>query len=52
MFDTIRNLSESLRETGYFIDPVFTQVVFLAMKLRNLYSESSSLHSRKPLHLP
>jgi SpoVK/Ycf46/Vps4 family AAA+-type ATPase len=34
MFDTIRNLSESLRGTGYFIDPVITQVVFLAMKLR------------------
>src|SRR6266702_2371925 len=34
MFDTIQDLSESLQGTGYFIDPVMTQVVFLAAKLQ------------------
>ena len=33
MFDSIRDFSERLRRTGYFIDPVMTQVVFLAIKL-------------------
>ncbi|HEV2172713.1 MAG TPA: MoxR family ATPase, partial [Nitrospira sp.] len=34
MFDSIRDFSERLRRTGYFIDPVMTQVVFLAIKLQ------------------
>jgi len=34
MFDSIRDFSERLRRTGYFIDSVMTQVVFLAIKLR------------------
>src|SRR6266567_4849835 len=34
MFDSIRDFSERLRRTGYFIDPVMTQVVFLAAKLK------------------
>jgi hypothetical protein len=33
MFDSIREFSERLRRTGYFIDSVMTQVVFLAIKL-------------------
>jgi hypothetical protein len=33
MFDSIRDFSERLRRTGYFIDPAMTQVVFLAIKL-------------------
>jgi MoxR-like ATPase len=33
MFDSIQDFSERLRRTGYFIDPVMTQVVFLAIKL-------------------
>jgi MoxR-like ATPase len=33
MFDSIQDFSEKLRRTGYFIDPVMTQVVFLAIKL-------------------
>src|ERR1700744_3249174 len=33
MFDSMRDFSERLRRTGYFIDPVMTQVVFLAIKL-------------------
>src|SRR5579885_944344 len=33
MFDSIRDFSDRLRRTGYFIDPVMTQVVFLAIKL-------------------
>ena len=33
MFNSICDLSERLRRTGYFIDPVMTQVVFLAIKL-------------------
>jgi hypothetical protein len=31
MFDSIRDLSSKLPGTGYFIDPVMTQVVFLAV---------------------
>jgi hypothetical protein len=34
MFDSIGDLSEKLTATGYFIDPVMTQVVFLAAKLQ------------------
>jgi hypothetical protein len=32
MFDSINDLAEKLAATGYFIDPVMTQVVFLAAK--------------------
>jgi DNA-directed RNA polymerase specialized sigma24 family protein len=34
MFDSVRDFADRLRRTGYFIDPVMTQVVFLAIKLR------------------
>jgi MoxR-like ATPase len=34
MFDSINDLGAKLAATGYFIDPVMTQVVFLAAKLR------------------
>jgi MoxR-like ATPase len=34
MFDSLLDLSGKLAATGYFIDPVMTQVVFLAAKLR------------------
>jgi sigma54-dependent transcription regulator len=34
MFDSITDLSGRLAATGYFIDPVMTQVVFLAAKLQ------------------
>jgi SpoVK/Ycf46/Vps4 family AAA+-type ATPase len=34
MFETMHALSESLSTAGYFIDPVMTQVVFLAAKLK------------------
>jgi hypothetical protein len=34
MFESVEQLSRRLGSTGYFIDPVMTQVVFLAMKLR------------------
>lgn len=34
MFDSIDQLSRELAATGYFIDSVMTQVVFLAIKLR------------------
>ncbi len=33
MFDSLADLSAKLAATGYFIDPVMTQVVFLAAKL-------------------
>src|ERR1700739_2598916 len=33
MFDSIDDLGTKLAATGYFIDPVMTQVVFLAAKL-------------------
>ena len=34
MFDSITDLASKLAATGYFIDPVITQVVFLAAKLQ------------------
>ena len=34
MFDSLEDLSTKLAATGYFIDPVMTQVVFLAAKLQ------------------
>ena len=34
MFDSLEDLSGKLATTGYFIDPVMTQVVFLAAKLQ------------------
>jgi len=34
MFGSIEDLSSALMATGYFIDPVMTQVVFLAAKLQ------------------
>jgi MoxR-like ATPase len=34
MFDSIIGLASKLAGTGYFIDPVMTQVVFLAAKLQ------------------
>ncbi len=34
MFDTLADLSGKLAATGYFIDPVMIQVVFLAAKLQ------------------
>jgi hypothetical protein len=34
MFDSLDDLSVKLKATGYFIDPVMTQVVFLAAKLQ------------------
>ena len=34
MFDSINDLGAKLAATGYFIDPVMTQVVFLAAKLQ------------------
>ena len=34
MFDSITDLAGKLAKTGYFIDPVMTQVVFLAAKLQ------------------
>jgi MoxR-like ATPase len=34
MFDSLEDLSSKLAATGYFVDPVMTQVVFLAAKLK------------------
>ena len=34
MFDSLEELARKLAATGYFIDPVMTQVVFLAAKLQ------------------
>src|ERR1700678_4392906 len=34
MFDSLKDLSSKLAATGYFIDPVMIQVVFLAAKLQ------------------
>jgi MoxR-like ATPase len=34
MFDSLKDLSRKLAATGYFINPVMTQVVFLAAKLQ------------------
>ena len=34
MFESFDDLMSRLKATGYFIDPVMTQVVFLAAKLQ------------------
>ena len=34
MFESITDLAGKLSQTGYFIDPVMTQVVYLAAKLQ------------------
>jgi MoxR-like ATPase len=34
MFDSLDDLSVKLKATGYFVDPVMTQVVFLAARLK------------------
>src|ERR1700737_5286824 len=34
MFDSLSDLSNKLSSAGYFIDPVMTQVVFLAARLQ------------------
>src|ERR1700756_3087224 len=34
MFETAEELSEKLSETGYFIDPTMTRVVFLAARMQ------------------
>jgi MoxR-like ATPase len=34
MFDSLDDLSTKLAATGYFIDPVMTQVVYLAARLK------------------
>jgi hypothetical protein len=34
MFETVEELSEKLSETGYFIDPTMTKVVFLAVRIQ------------------
>ena len=34
MFETVEELSEKLSETGYFIDPTMTKVVFLAARMQ------------------
>jgi MoxR-like ATPase len=34
MFNSIHDLSEKLKATGYFIDPVMIQVVYLAARLQ------------------
>ena len=34
MFESFDELTERLKATGYFIDPVMTRVVFLAAKLQ------------------
>jgi MoxR-like ATPase len=34
MFDSLEDLSERLTATSYFVDPVMTQVVYLATKLK------------------
>jgi len=34
MFDSLTDLSNKLAATGYFIDPVMVQVVYLAAKLQ------------------
>lgn len=37
MFESVQSLSSRLNGAGSFIDPVMTQVVFLAAKLRSHY---------------
>jgi hypothetical protein len=34
MFDSFDELTEQLKATGYFIEPVMTRIVFLSAKLQ------------------
>jgi len=52
MFDSITGLASKLAATGYFIDPVMTQVVFLAAKLQKpLLLEGPGLRQNAARHL-
>ena len=46
MFDSLEDLSGKLAATGYFIDPVMRQVVFLAAKLQKPLPSASALARR------
>jgi hypothetical protein len=49
MFGSCEELSSKLAATGYFIDPVMTQVVFLAAKLQKpLLLTSRRAHAMSP----
>jgi len=53
MFDSLDELSVKLSATGYFIDPVMTQVVFLAAKLQKpLLLEGPAGSGKTQLALP
>ena len=48
MFDSIERSRTKLAATGYFIDPVMTQVVFLAAKLQKPLLLEGPAGSAKP----
>src|SRR6266851_3546298 len=48
MFSSLEELSAKLRATGYFVDPVMTQVVFLAAKLQKPLLLEGPAGSGKP----
>ena len=53
MFGSTEELSRKLALTGYFIDPVMTQVVYLATKLQKpLLLEGPAGQAKLSLRLP
>jgi len=48
MFDSLEDLSVKLAATGYFIDPVMVQVVYLAAKLQKPLLLEARLARAKP----
>jgi hypothetical protein len=48
MFETAEELSEKLSETGYFIDPTMTKVVFLAARMQKPLLLKALLAAARP----
>ena len=48
MFESLEDLSVKLAATGYFVDPVMTEVVYLAVKLKKPLLLEGPAGSGKP----
>ena len=52
MFDSLDELSRKLAATGYFIDPVMVQVVYLAAKLKKPAAQRTVCAAVEVLRFP